>query len=97
VFELEQGLVLDANPRFVELVGYGSGTALIGKRVESLSMWAEQGEFARLVTKLQQQRSIREMSVTYRTYGGQVRRALVALELIEIDGRQRALALFWRA
>ena len=97
VFELEQGKLLDANPRFVELVGYGSGTALSGKRLESLSMWAEPGEFARLVATLRERRSIREMTVTYRTYGGQVRRALAALELIEIDGQERALALFWRA
>jgi len=97
VFDLEQGKLIDANPRFVELVGFGSGTALIGKRLESLSMWAEQGELARLVATLRQQRSIRETTVTYRTYGGQVRRALAALELIEIDGQQRALALFWRA
>lgn len=97
VFEPDTGKLLDVNPRFVELVGYGSGAGLVGKRLELLGMWTEEGELARLAKTLRQQRSVREMTVTYRTHGGQVRRALVALELIEIDGQQRALALFWRA
>lgn len=97
VFELNSGRLVDVNPRFVELVGYGSSAGVVGKHLESLGMWAEQGEFQRLVASLRQARSVRETTVTYRTYGGQVRRALVALELIEIDGRERALGLFWRA
>ncbi|HET9387377.1 MAG TPA: PAS domain S-box protein [Gemmatimonadales bacterium] len=97
VFALDTGKLIDVNPRFVELVGYGSSGAIVGKRLDALGMWAEQGEFAKLVELLRQQRSVRETTVIYRTYGGQVRRALVALELIEIDGQERALGLFWRA
>lgn len=97
VFEPASGRLIDVNPRFVELVGYGSSAALVGKRIDSLGMWTEQDEFPRLMDRLREARSLRETTVTYRTYGGQVRRALVALELIDADGEERALGLFLRA
>ena len=97
LFELDNGKLVDVNPRFVELLGYGSSATLVGKPLDLLGMWTEPGELARLADTLRRQRSVREMTLTYRTFGGQVRRAVVALELIEIEGQQRALALFWRA
>jgi PAS domain S-box-containing protein len=97
VFDLPTGRLSDANPRFVELVGHGSTANLVGKRLDTLGMWVEPGEFDALAATLRRSRAVRETAVTYRTYGGQVRRALVALELIEIDGEERALGLFWRA
>ena len=97
VFDPLDGRLLDANPRFVELVGYGSIGGLAGKRVDGLGMWTDKDQFARLIATLREARSLRETPVAYRTHGGQLRQALVALELIEIDGQERALGLFWRA
>jgi PAS domain S-box-containing protein len=97
VFDPASGRLRDANPRFVELVGYGSSAGLVGKRLDALGMWSERDEYLRLIENLREARALREITVTYRTFGGQVRRALVALELIEIDGQESALGLFWRA
>jgi PAS domain S-box-containing protein len=96
VFGLDSSSLVDANPRFVELLGYGSAGAMIGKPLEAFAMWTGDGEYRRLREDLRAARSLRETTVTYRTYGGQVRRALVALELIEIQGELCALGLFWR-
>lgn len=97
VFDAGTGALLDGNPRFVDMLGLGSAAQLIGKQIGTFGMWAEEGEYAALLTQLEQQRSIREAIVTYRTFGGQVRRSLVALELIAIEGQDRVLGLFWRA
>lgn len=97
VFDLEDGTLKDANPRFVELLGYGSAASLINRHLDMLGMWEGPTEYRELVERLRADRSIRETSVTYRTYGGQVRRALVALELIVIHGHENGLGLFWRA
>jgi PAS domain S-box-containing protein len=96
VFTLATGVLTDVNPRFVDLMGYGSAATLIGKHVDMLGMWPDKAEYQALTEQLRTQRSIREATITYRTYGGQVRRALAALELIEVDGEERVLGLFWR-
>lgn len=96
VMDATAGRLVDANPRFVELLGYGARSAMLGRTVSSLGMWTEPGEFGRLAEELARERSIRETTVFYRTYGGQVRRALSALELVEIQGRESILAMFWR-
>lgn len=96
VFTAESRTLTEVNPRFVELVGYGSAAALIGKHVDTIGMWSEKAEYQTLLEQLRERRSLREATVTYRTYAGQVRRALVSLELIETDGEERVLGLFWR-
>ena len=96
IFEPHEGILIDANPRFVELLGLGSSAQLIGKHLETFGFWTGEGEYDALVEQLRAEHSIREASVTYRTYGGQVRRALVALELIEVQGLECVLGIFWR-
>jgi hypothetical protein len=59
-------------------------------------MWTEPGELRDVVARLRRQRSVRETPVRYVTREGQERRALAALELVEIDGQECALALLWR-
>lgn len=96
MFDGRDDKFIDANPRFVEMLGLGSSAQLIGKRVETFGFWSAEGEYAALLARLRAERSIREVSVTFRTFGGQVRRALVALELFEVEGAEYVLGIFWR-
>jgi len=96
VFDPDTTALIDVNPRFVDLLGHGSSAQLIGKPLETFGIWTGDGEYRRLLNDLRESRSLRETSVTYRTYGGQVRRGLVALELIEIEGRECVLGIIWR-
>lgn len=98
VFDAKSGTLIDANPRFVEMLGLGSSAQLIGKTLETFGFWTEGGslEYGALLAQLREQHSMREASVTFRTFGGQVRRALVALELFVVDGLECVLGIFWR-
>jgi PAS domain S-box-containing protein len=96
MFDAGSGKLIDANPRFVEMLGLGSSAQLIGKTMEAFGFWTDSGEYAALLAQLRTQHSIREASVTFRTFGGQVRRALVALELFTVDGLEYVLGIFWR-
>ena len=96
IFKPGTGALIDANPRFVEMIGLGSSAQLIGKRLDAFGMWTGEGEYAALLEQLRKERSLREATVTYRTYGGQVRRALLALELIQVEGLECVLGIFWR-
>lgn len=96
LFEARTGQLLDTNPRFLELLGYTRRDALLGRAVTDLGMWAAPSDYTGLVNELWANHSIREATVGYRTASGELRRALVALELIDIAGESRILGLFWR-
>jgi PAS domain S-box-containing protein len=91
LFNANDGTLIDANPRFVEMLGLGSSAQLIGKKLDGFGF-----EYAPLVAQLREQNSIREATVTFRTFGGQVRRAVVALELFPAEGQEYVLGIFWR-
>jgi PAS domain S-box-containing protein len=96
LFETETGALTDINRRFLELLERENREELIGRPVTALGMWSAGAEYQRLVHELRAIGSIRETIVAYRTASGQVRRAVVALELVDIASVQRVLALFWR-
>lgn len=96
MFDAQGGKLIDANPRFVDMLGLGSSAQLIGKTLDTFGFWTDRDEFAALLAQLRAGRPIREASVTFRTFGGQVRRALVALELFVVEGLEYVLGIFWR-
>jgi len=96
MFDAKDRKLIDTNPRFVDMLGLGSSAQLIGKTLETFGFWIDSDEYAALLTQLRAQHSIREASVTFRTFGGQVRRALVALELFVVEGMEYVLGIFWR-
>ena len=97
VFDARAGTFIDANPRFTELLGLGGASQLLAKQIDAFGFWSDgPDEYATLLERLRAERSIREVAVTFRTFGGQVRRALVALELFEVEGAEYILGIFWR-
>jgi len=97
VFNARTGTFIDANPRFIELLGLGGASQLLAKQIDAFGFWSDgPDEYAALLERLRAARSIREVAVTFRTYGGQVRRAVVALELFEVESAEYILGIFWR-
>ena len=96
MFEATGGKLIDTNPRFVDMLGLGSSAQLIGKQLDDFGFWPNDGEYAALLAQLRKEHSIHEASVTFRTYGGQVRQAVVALELFVVEGLEYVLGIFWR-
>ena len=94
IFDAKGKKLIDANPRFVEMLGLGSAAQIMGKSLDDFGFW--DGEYDPLLAQLRVQHSMREAAVTFRTFGGQVRRALVALELFEAGGAEYILGIFWR-
>jgi PAS domain S-box-containing protein len=99
IFDAKGGDFIDANPRFIEMLGLGGASQLLGKKIDEFGFWNDGeggGDYAGLLERLRAERSIREVALTFRTYGGQVRRALVALELFEVESAEYILGIFWR-
>ena len=99
IFNARTGTFIEANPRFTELLGYGGASQLLGKRIDAFGFWSdgeEGGDYAALLERLRAEHSIREVALTFHTFGGQARRALVSLELFEIQDAEYILGIFWR-
>jgi PAS domain S-box-containing protein len=93
---LADGRFLDANTRFLELTGYRR-EELIGHTSQALGLWDRTDEHDRVLAKLREAGSLREIQVRYRHRGGQEGRVLASLERIEIGGEDCLLTLLWRA
>jgi PAS domain S-box-containing protein len=98
LFNARSGTFIDANPRFAALLGLGGASQLLGKKIEEFGFWSdgEGGEYAALLDRLRAEHSIREVALTFRTFGGHVRRGLFSLELFEVEGAEYILGIFWR-
>lgn len=96
LIKLDDGELLDANGRFLELFGFARREELVGKRVHDLGMWAGAREYKRLVNELREQGEIREAPLVCHTRYGRTFRALVALEAVTFEGDECVLVMFWR-
>ena len=101
IFNARNGTFIEANPRFTALLGLGGASQLLGKKIDAFGFWTDgegggPSEYAALLARLRTEHSIREVPVTFRTFGGQVRRALVSLELFEVQDAEYILGIFWR-
>jgi len=101
IFNARNGTFIDANPRFTALLGLGGASQLLGKKIDAFRFWSDgedggPSEYPALLARLRTEHSIREVAVTFRTFGGQPRRALVSLELFEVEDAEYILGILWR-
>jgi len=101
IFNAGSGTFIDANPRFAALLGLGGASQLLGKKIDAFGFWSDGegeggNEYAALLERLRAEHFIREVALTFRTFGGHVRRSLFSLELFEVEGAEYILGIFRR-
>lgn len=101
IFNAHNRSFVDANPRFTALLGLGGASQLLGKKIDAFGFRIDGdsgpvSDYPALLARLRMEHSIREVALTFRTFGGQVRRALVSLELFEVQDAEYVLGIFWR-
>jgi PAS domain S-box-containing protein len=82
---LNEGRVVDVNAAYTELVGF-TREELIGHTVFELALWADRNEGERVLAKLRQEGSIRNVEGRFRHKSGEIRDVLIASELTDIGG-----------
>ena len=88
----EDGSFLDMNESFVTATGYSREEAL-GRNALELGLLDDPAESRRLMGLLLERGRIYKEEVRFRIKGGEVRTGLLSLELIEVNGEQRILAV----
>jgi len=83
---------IEVNETFERMTGW-SREELIGRTPFDLEIWVDPGKRIEFVQRLLAEGSIRNLEVSFRTKGGEVRTSLGSGELIEIGGEPCALSV----
>jgi PAS domain S-box-containing protein len=92
ISRLHDGLVLEVNDSFCAEAGYHR-EEVIGRTSQELNLWVLSTGRQQLLQLLQQQGGIRNQEFQFRRKDGEIRTALLSVEMIEIDGIQCLLAV----
>ena len=82
---LEDGVVLDASERFLDIIGY-QAEAFIGTSLADLDLWVDADERQHLVEQLLDARTIRDQEFQIRRRDGSVRTVLGSARCVERKG-----------
>ena len=92
VTRLSDGLFVEANDRFLELMGY-TRDEVIGHTVPQLALYADPAERDQLVRRVLTEGLVRDADQTLMTKTREPRSVLLSLDEIELDGEQHLLAI----
>jgi len=93
IANLTDGRYLDVNESFLRTTGYRR-EEVIGRTSLELKFWERHEDRARLVAMLEEQGSVRDLEITFRTKSGEQRTALDSAEIIEVAGQKCIIAFF---
>ncbi len=93
IANLSDGRYLDVNESFLRTTGYRR-EEVIGRTSLELRFWERPEDRARLVAMLEEQGSVRDLEITFRTKSGEQRTALDSAEIIEVAGQKCIIAFF---
>ena len=83
---------IEVNETFENYTGWRRDE-VIGRTPFDLSIWVDPEERSRFVKRLLADGNVRNLEVSYRTKGGEVRTGLGSAELIDVSGEQCALSV----
>ena len=92
VTRVDTGEIIETNERFTTVFGYPHNE-VIGRTTSELRLWARAEDRTDLVKELKSQGFVREREFGFRRRDGEVRTALLSVELIEIQGESCMVAI----
>lgn len=84
-----EGKFIDANTRFLEMTGYQRND-VVGKTTNDLSFWHKPDERKKLIDKIINENNKQKLEFDFRIKSGEIRKAYLSTELIEI-GKDKVL------
>ena len=88
-----EGRYIDVNESFLRVTGH-QRAEVIGRTSAELTFWERAEDRDTLIEKLNQDGSVRDLEITFRTKSGELRTALDSAELVDIAGQKCILAIF---
>jgi PAS domain S-box-containing protein len=91
---LDDGVLVDANQAFLDLLGLDRSSA-VGKTVVELGFWQSQVDRSRFARKVEEGKSLQNPAYTFVNKLGRERTTQAFYELIEIENRPAILSMFY--
>ena len=92
IFRLYDGRIVEANPAFLEMIGY-SLDEVLGRTSREIGLWPSTEQRAGCLQELIENGSVHQREVPYQTKSGQMGHALFSAEMVELDGERRVLLM----
>jgi PAS domain S-box-containing protein len=89
---VSEGRYLDVNESFLRITGY-QREEVIGRTSLEVKFWERPEDRARLIEMLQEQGSVRDLEIAFRTKSDEQRIALDSADIIEVDGQKCIIAI----
>ncbi len=96
ISNLEQGRYLDVNKSWLDLIGY-ERKEMIGKTAQDLKVWSSPGQREEILARLRKEKAFRNEPIKLRTKDGTIKDILWSAEIIEMDGEEAILSMFYDA
>ena len=90
---ISEGRYIDVNESFLRVTGY-SREEVIGRTSTDLKFWERPEDRTRLIETLKKVGSARHLEISFRTKSGEIRTAVDSADLVEVAGKQCAIAIF---
>lgn len=90
---LDGSQIVDINAAGLSLMGYKTKEEYIGQDVIALGQWVDLEDRDRMMRQLKEKGFVRDLAHQYRTRTGEIRHALVSIEVIDIDGAPHKLSM----
>ncbi len=94
ISEIETGRFLDANRRFLEMVGYARDE-VNGHTSMELGLWHDTADRDRLLSLFKNDGTIVEFPTRFKTKSGETRDVIISTETIQLQGRVVLLSFFY--
>src|SRR5919199_3307504 len=88
---VSDGRIIDINDNFLNLVGY-CREEVIGRTATELALYADEGDRARVCQLLQQQQSLHNFELRYRTKSGDIRDGSMSFTVVDLSGERCLLS-----
>ena len=85
---LEDGIILDANRQFIEMMGW-ERSQLVGHTAKELEIYADYSQRTRMVERLLLEGTVKDMVIEVITRAGELRVCLASAVIIEMDNQKR--------
>ena len=92
LIDMSSGIIVDVNNELVRSLGLAK-TEMIGKSFDDLNVWVSTERHDLFIETLRKQREVRNFETTFRASNGSTFPALISAVVLELGGRECALAI----
>lgn len=94
IHEMKNRLVVDVNKEYLKLINF-SRKEVVGKKIGSLSIWADEKSYTSLAKKIKEVKSMSGETLKLRTKEGMIKEVIAAADYFNYDGQDYIITSYF--